>query len=151
MNKLRMVTVVLVAVAALLALVSTVLAVPPLPSSFYGEVHILDNGPSVGDVLIVRAPGITATTDIVGNTTIINSGGLVYAVDVKGDDNDTAIKDGAVQNDVISFYLGTRLVMTAIWQGGTNVNRPIHPPQALPGGPYVGTAGVAIRLQWLGQ
>jgi hypothetical protein len=52
----------------------------------------------------------------------------VYSINLLTDDNDNPGKDGSYEGDIISFTLGSRLVMTATFRGGTNVQRNIHPP-----------------------
>ncbi len=126
MYKTRPIAVLFIVIALMLTMVGTVWAVPPLPSSFYGEIHITDGAPIVGDQVLAYVPGVTPS---VGSATIGSfSDNLVYNLNVRGDDSDAVGKDGAYENDVISFYIGSRLVMTGVWHTGTNVQRHIHPP-----------------------
>ena len=113
--------------------------VPILPSSFYGEIHILDNPPTAGDVLEVYKagePGIAASTVI---STFESD--LVYSIDVP-----SGIHGAASEGDVLTFQIDGRVVATSVWHSGTNISLDIHPPQALPGGPYSGEAGTAISF-----
>jgi len=115
---------------------------PPLPSSFYGEIHVLDNPPTVGDVVEASIPDVSGAA---ASTTIQSSGStLTYTLDVPGDVASTPDKEGGVEGDPISFTINGRVVATATWHSGTNVNLDFHPPQALPGGPYDGDEGSSI-------
>lgn len=109
---------------------------PLLPSSFFGEIHINDGAPNVGDTLeayLPDVPGVAASTTI---TTYL--GNLVYSLDIPG--------TGATEGDTITFKINGRVVATSIWHSGTHTELNIHPPQALPGGPYEGDAGAAIHF-----
>ena len=118
---------VLLVVAALsFASVGTAWAVPGLPSSFYGEIHISNDPPQATDVLLAYVPGVSHP---VGTATLRTyQGNLVYSINLLTDDNDNPGKDGGYEGDAISFTLGTRRVMTATFRGGANVQRNIHPP-----------------------
>lgn len=127
----------------LASVVARVQAVPPLPSSFYGEIHITDNPPIAGDTIYAYVPGVTPA---VGSSLITNqSGNLAYAMNVIGDDPDIGGKDGGVESDVVTFKIGTRIVATGVWHSGTNVSLNIHPPQALPISAS-GNVGVAVSI-----
>ncbi len=116
--------------------------VPTLPSSFYGVIHIYDDPPSVGDNVEANVPGVANPA----TATISDYGGdLVYAINIPGYDGAGA-KDGGEEGDMITFMINGRIVATATWHSGTNVELNIHPPQALHGGPYTGTAGVEITF-----
>ncbi len=117
---------------------------PPLPSSFYGEIHILDNAPVAGDKVEVFIPGVS--TPIATVTILSDAPNLVYVANVPGDIAGTPAKEGAVEGEALTFKINNRMVAAGVWHGGTNVGLNIHPPQALPGGPYTGTAGVAISF-----
>lgn len=95
-----------------------VLAIPPLPSSFYGTVQV--DGQNVPDDTIVRA--------LIGGQaygecrTQTHEGASVYHLDVLGDDTDTATLDGGHEGDTIQFEVGGVLVNeTGTWHSGTNV------------------------------
>ena len=120
----------------------TMIIIPPLPSSFYGQIHIYDNTPAVGDIVEAYVPGVV---NPVASTTIINDSGLVYTFNVPGDDG-SGPKDGGVEGDLITFKISGRIVATYEWHSGTNVQLNFHPPEAVPGGPYNGTAGIAINF-----
>jgi PKD repeat protein len=117
---------------------------PPLPSSFYGVIHIFDDPPFVGDTVQILAPDISGTAA----AALIEPFGpdLVYEVNVPGDVDGTIIKEGGSENDPLTFMINGRIVATAAWHSGTSTGLNIHPPQALSGGPYVGSAENAIAF-----
>ena len=114
-----------VAFALLLALlaanVPTVLAFPPLPSSFYGVVKM--NGVNVanGTVISARINGVQYAQA----TVFEYNGDTIYALDVSGDDSSTpGVTEGGVENDTVVFYIGTwEAYQTASWHSGTNIHR----------------------------
>ena len=128
MFRRRSVMALLSATALLLAAAEPALAFPPLPSSFYGLVQITDNTPAPGTPITATVPGVSGPVGT-GAVTLYD-GVLVYSIDVRGDDTDTVVKDGGVNNDEITFHIGGRVIMMANWHGGTNVARNIHPPDA---------------------
>jgi len=126
------------------------LAIPPLPSSFYGTVKFNDANAPDGAVIQalvggqMYAEGFTQTYQ----------GNSVYALDVPGDNTDTATQDGAREGDTIQFKIGGVLAdQTAVWHAGTNVNlnltasssEPISTPQATPSPVPTQTAIVLIQ------
>jgi hypothetical protein len=116
---------------------------PQFPSSFYGEIHISDNPPAQGNTLEVYVSGVTG---VAASTTIqTDAGKLVYAIDIPQDDG-IGPKQSGTQGDPITFKINSRVVATSVWHGGTNIHLDIHPPQAVPGGPYSGTMGAAISF-----
>jgi len=90
---------------------------PPLPSSFWGVFTM--NGARVA-----LSAELTAYVDDVacGRASLfLYQNTTYYSVSVKGDDPDTPIKEGGVENDVIQFRLsGVPLATTALWHGSTN-------------------------------
>jgi hypothetical protein len=113
------------------------LAIPPLPSSFYGTVKV--NQANVADGTIIQA--LVGGQVVAEGFTQIYQGESVYALDVRGDDPDTAIQDGGREGDVIQFKIGGAAAdQTGVWHGGTNANLnltasatvPIITPQATP-------------------
>ena len=146
MNKIKFITRIFLVTALLLSVVHTVQAAPPLPSHFYGEIHInaLDNPVVVGSQILAYVPGVVAA---VGSAFVTASGSnLVYSMDVNGDDPDIIGKDGGYELDLITFRFGTRILGSAYWQSGTNLSLNFHPPQAISGGPYSGNEGTAISF-----
>ena len=115
---------------------------PPMPSSFYGVIHISDGPPTAGDTVQVYLPGVTGSAA----SAIIKANGtdLIYTLDVPGDMADTHIKEGGVESDVITFKINGRVVATHTWHSGTSVELNLHPPKAIPGGSYTGSEGSAI-------
>ena len=114
-----------------------VLALPPLPSSFYGTVKV--NGANVPDGTVIQAlvggevhaEGFTQTYE----------GNSFFALDVAGDDIGTAALDGGRDGDTIQFKIGGLPAdQTAVWHGGMNVrldltaasSEPLSTPQATP-------------------
>jgi hypothetical protein len=96
-----------------------VLAVPSLPSSFYGTVKV--NNSNVPDGTLIQASiGGQVLAEAFTQT---YQGDSVYALDVRGDDTDTAAQDGGRENDTIQFSIGGVLAnQTGVWHTGTNVN-----------------------------
>jgi len=99
---------------------SSVLAVPPLPSSFWGEVKV--NGANVPEGTVVTAwiEGVQYAS----TTTIFHEGNSVYAFDVPGDDPSTLdVIEGGTQGQAIVFRIGNLVAhQSAIWQSGTYEN-----------------------------
>ena len=94
------------------------LAIPPLPSSFYGTVQV--DGQNVPDDTVVRAL-IDGQAYGEGRTQTYE-GVSVYSLDVSGDDTDTAAHDGGREGDTIQFEIGGVLAgETGTWHSGTNV------------------------------
>lgn len=132
-------------------------AVPPLPSSFNGEVHFqaADGAPVIGDFLEAWVPGMASYASRAAiKDDPERPGSLVYAIDVRGDDLDLVGKDGGTEGDLVTFKIGGRIVSTATWHGGTSTVLHLHPPKADAGGPYVGLVNEAVnfsasRADWL--
>lgn len=145
MNKLNHISRVVLVIVLLLGGVRTAQAAPPTPSHFYGEIHVLDNPPVVGSTIQAFVPGVVPA---VGSATVTLDGtNLVYTMDVLGDDPDSpAVKEGGVDGDLITFRFGTRILGTRFYQSGTSYPANFHPPQAIPGGPYVANEGSAITF-----
>ena len=137
---------ILVALGVLLTSVSPVLALPPLPSSFYGTVQFNGANAPAGTLVSARINGVqyayvTVQTD---------PGVTVYALDVPGDDASTpGATEGGVQSAPIVFLVdGVPANETGIWQSGTNVlrNLTVIPPDK----PVVSIArsGPDVLLTW---
>jgi PKD domain len=118
---------------------------PPLPSSFHGEIHIIDNPPVITDPVQIFAPDVSGADA----TALIDAyeSNLVYAVNVPGDIQVTPDKEGGAENDPLTFMINGRIVGKANWRSGTSELFNLHPPQALPGGPYAGDEATGI-LFW---
>ena len=95
------------------------LAIPPLPSSFYGTLKV--NGANVPDGTLVQAL-INGQVFATGYTQTYQ-GASVYALNIPGDDTDTTLQDGGRENDPIKFEIGGALAdQTGTWKSATNVN-----------------------------
>jgi hypothetical protein len=91
---------------------------PPLPASFFGEIHITPSPPDPGTTIEARIPGVNG---VAAATVVVQDGStLIYALDVPGDFPGTLIKEGGVEGDTITFSLGGREVATAPWHAGTH-------------------------------
>lgn len=149
LNTFRLITRFFLVTAMLLGFVGTAQAVPPNPSHFYGEIHVLDNPPIIGSIINAYVPGVVAPA---GSTTVTESGGnLVYSMDVKGDDTDSLEKDGGLEGDTVTFRFGSRILGTWVWHSGTDVHLNFHPPQADAGGTYNGNEGSPITFSGSAQ
>ena len=96
-----------------------VLAIPGLPSSFYGEVKV--NDAYVSDGTVIRA--LIGDQVFAEGYTLSYQGASVYTLDIPGDDLDTATLDGGHEGDVIKFEIGGVLAdQTGTWHSGTNVS-----------------------------
>jgi PKD repeat protein len=116
---------------------------PPLPSSFYGEIHINDTPPIAGQYVEAYIDGITGPAATVA---IKGAAPLTYMIKIAGDLLGTPAKDGGEEGDLITFKINGRVVATGYWHSGTSVSLNFHPPEALPGGPYSGDEGSAISF-----
>jgi hypothetical protein len=112
-----------------------VLAIPPLPSSFYGTVKV--NNANVPDGTVIQA--LVSEQVYAEGFTQTYQGNSVYALDVQGDNTDTTTQDGAREGDALRFKIGGVLAdQTAVWHTGTNISLnltasssgPIIKPQA---------------------
>jgi hypothetical protein len=91
---------------------------PPLPASFFGEVHFSPNPPTPGTPIEARIPGVNG---VAAATVVVQEGStLIYALDVPGDLPGTLIKEGGAEGDTITFSMGGRDVATAPWHAGTH-------------------------------
>jgi hypothetical protein len=123
-----------VILALVLALfnISTALATPPLPSSFYGTVKL--NGANVpsGTAVTARCNGVQYSLSPYN----VYLGNTVYSLNVPGDDPATLDKvEGCVSPTTVSFYIGDFLAdQRPSWNAGTNVNLNLsyNEPTAVP-------------------
>ncbi len=105
----------LLAVILVALFATTVRAVPPLPSTFYGTVKV--DGSNVPDGTLVSAwiEGVKYAE----SATFTFSGESWYNVDVPGDDPDTPGKDGGEEGDTVVFLIGSNEAdQTGIWHSG---------------------------------
>ena len=97
---------------------TSALAVPALPSSFYGTVKL--NNANVPDGTIVQT--FIGDLMIAQGYTQTYLGDSVYALDVPADNTDTVVIDGGREGDTITFKAGGILATeTGIWHSATNV------------------------------
>lgn len=118
MKRDRATLIAILALTLTLSLVSSVEAVPPLPSSFYGTVEL--DGANVPDGTIVSAwiRGVKYAE----TQTLTYQGDSVYAIRVPGDDLETPEVEGGVEGDTIIFMVGENATIQAgTWHSGTDV------------------------------
>jgi hypothetical protein len=120
--------------------------VPPVhPSSFYGLVQTSDATVVVGTPIQILVPGVT--DPVIATVQSDGNGGLGYQIDVPGDDLSTAdVKEGGVQNDVLTFQVNGSVYATSIWQGGINTRLDLHPPKAVLSAPASALEGGTVTL-----
>jgi hypothetical protein len=90
---------------------------PPLPASFYGQIHFNEYPPDVGTPIEAWVTGMSVRA---AATTVQDGNTLSYMIDVPGDDPGTPQKDGGVDGDLVSFKIGVRILATAPWHSGTH-------------------------------
>ena len=137
----KMIAIGLGIVLVLIASAPVTLAVPPLPSSFYGTVKVDGANVPLGTMVSAWIDGVkyaetTVSTEFAGDT--------VYSLDVPGDDPATpGIIEGGVPGDTIVFQIGSLAAgQTAPWQGGINVEFNLTADTAVPDGPPITTAAI---------
>ncbi|MBI5965682.1 MAG: tandem-95 repeat protein [Chloroflexi bacterium] len=119
MKTQRIFSALLLAIALMFANISTVLAAPPLPSSFWGTVRLDGASVPAGTVVSARINGVQYASAVV----TINLGTAYYSLKVPGDDPETpGIIEGGVAGNTVVFYIGSYMSdQTAPWQSGPNV------------------------------
>jgi len=128
--------------------VTPALALPPLPSGFYGTVKLNGNNVPIGIQVRATINGIAYADAL----TITFSGDSVYNLVVPGDDPATVgIIEGGVQGDTIIFTVdGNISTPTGTWLTGSNgpLNLTLSPTAvtlvAFSGTPQINT----VRLDW---
>jgi hypothetical protein len=127
----------LILCSAIFACPSSALAVPALPSSFYGKVKM--NNANVLDGTVVEA--FIGDRMVAQGYSQTYQGDSFYALDVPGDNPDTMVIDGGREGETITFKLGGVLADEAgTWHSGTSVSlnlnvtsaTPLLAPQATP-------------------
>lgn len=123
-------------------------AVPPLPSGFYGTVHV--SGNSVPDSTVITAS--INGTQYATTHTFMYSGDSVYVLEVLGDDPETAtIIEGGVEGDTIQFRINGLPAQSAEWHTGSNgeLNLSLSPTAVTLAGfeSFVMPDG-AVQLHW---
>ena len=101
---------------------------PPLPSSFYGEIHVLDNPPGSTDTVEAQVSGIVQPFSVAIES---QAGELVYRINVPGDIAGTLAKEGGAEGDTITFTIGQRTMAVGAWRSGANTRLDFHPPQVV--------------------
>jgi hypothetical protein len=108
-----------VIIALVVSSVTPVLAVPPLPSGFYGTIKV--NGSNVVNGTVVRAlvNGVQYATA----QTFTYNGESWYSILVPGDDPSTpSIIEGGVQGNTVVFAVADNdVAQTGTWASGTNI------------------------------
>jgi hypothetical protein len=138
--------IVLIALGLLFASVSPALAMPPLPSSFYGTVKVNGVNATAGTQVSAKINGTQYAYTIVQ----LYQGDMVYSLDVPGDDPaTTGVIEGGVAGDTVVLWVdGTPANETTPWQSGKNVvrNLTVLPPAA----PSVTIAapGGVLNITW---
>lgn len=101
----------------LAAFAQPALAVPPMPSDFWGYVTIDGSPAPAGTVVRATVNGVSF------QATASNSGGqALYLLSVNGDDLSTAPVEGGTENQAITFQVGgTAVAQTGVWRSGSNV------------------------------
>lgn len=98
MKKLRILIVFLLTISMLLLDNSKVLAVPPLPSSFYGTVKSNGADVPIGILVSARINGV----EYASKAAFIDDSNTVYFFDVPGDDpSTTGIIEGGVNGATV--------------------------------------------------
>ena len=120
MKKLRILSVLLLTTGMLFYNVSTVLAFPPFPSSFFGTVKLDGANVPAGTQVSAFINGVQYASSPYN----LYDGNTVYSLNVPGDDPSTPdVIEGGATGDSVFFYIGsTKADQTAPWGPGTNVN-----------------------------
>ena len=126
MKTQRTIFAVIMILTMLMTNVSTVHALPPLPSTIYGTVKVDGVNVPLGTAVTAWVNGVeyasTLTTEYLSDS--------VYSVDVPGDDPATAgILEGGIEGDTIVFHIGDLVaVETGVWHTGVpatvNISNP---------------------------
>lgn len=114
---------ILTVLAGILA-VTPALAIPPMPSSFYGIVSI--NGASVAQG--TRIDAYIHGVSYAHTFSIVYQGNSVFALDIPGDDPATPdIIEGGKEGDLIQFKIGIHIFdQTGLWHSATNVSQNLN-------------------------
>jgi hypothetical protein len=141
----------LIICTAIFANPSSALAIPSLPSSFYGTVKL--NNANVLDGTVVQA--FNGDLMIAQGYTQTYKGDSVYSLDVPSDNTDTPVIDGGREGDTITFKVaGIVANEIGIWHSANNVQlkltitsvSTLRAPQATPTELPTQTPIVVIQL-----
>ncbi len=114
---------------------------------FWGSAQYLDRMVNSGDVV----DAYDASGNYLARAYVVSNG--YYSIHVPGDDPSTAVKDGALANESIFFEINedSALVVSGDnhWIKGVrrcDLQVPLGPARAKPGGPYYGSEGSLIAF-----
>jgi S-layer homology domain len=102
-----------------------VLAIPPMPSSFYGTVKRGGVNVSAGTTITASINGVPYA-----NTTVqLYNGDTVYSLNVPGDDPDTLAIEGGTPGNTVVFTIGKGAADQAgTWQSSSNIELDLTAP-----------------------
>lgn len=117
-NRKRMAIITFV-IGFLLVSPTAVMATPPFPSGFYGNVKI--NSANVVDGTLVQA---LINGQVVAQVPAQSyNGDSVFSLNIPGDDSSTNVIEGGAEGDTILFKVGgVQADQIGIWHSGTNEN-----------------------------
>ena len=115
MKRYRLFTILILTFSLVLLCATPALAVPPLPSSFYGTARLNGTNVPAGTVVTAKINGVQYTA----YTITMYNGNTVYSLDVPGEDPDVAGIQGGKEGDTAVFFIGA--TQTGTWHSGTNV------------------------------
>lgn len=132
----------LLALVFSLSLATPALAMPGLPTAFYGSVTVGSGPAPDGTVISAQIEGV----EYASTTTLGGKYGYSPPFNVPGDDPETSVVDGGVTGDTVSFYIGGNEVASADFLIGkvTNLDlkaAAIPPPSPRPSGGDGGGVG----------
>jgi hypothetical protein len=110
------------ACAMLAASAPVALALPPLPSSFWGTVKMNGANAPNGTVVSAWINGVRYAQATVS----VYNGDTVYSLDVPGDDPQQSGIQGGVPGDTVVFQIETWVAQTAPWQSGINAELDLY-------------------------
>jgi hypothetical protein len=119
MKRLLKFTVLFLTMGMLFFDVPIALAVPPLPSGYFGTVKLNGVNVRAGVQVTARINGIQYAL----SPYKIYDGDTVYSLDVPGDDLSTlGVIEGGIEGDHIVFYIGDTIAdQTGAWHSGTSI------------------------------
>ena len=99
---------------------------PPIPSSFYGQLHFDQTPTLVGQTLSFSVAGIAAPVATAVITRQGETGPLTYLVDVPGDRPETVGVEGGNEGDVVTVSLGGRVLAKGAWHSGVHAQLDVY-------------------------
>jgi hypothetical protein len=107
----------------LLGLTPAVWAIPPQPCTFFGTVSVNGADVPAGSTVTAVVYAADGVTEVTHSTSAIQfyNGHSVYSVTVAGDDDETPLKDGAHDGDIVRFVVrvegfSVRAEQQGVWQ-----------------------------------